>query len=507
MPHTDFYSLYVASTASGEPFRMFKDVRIKDFNIVGREEKVGDLVSLEFFPNQPTVPFIEGDFWAEIQEDIPNRALHVKIMTTETEKKDFPYITRLSLFSQNKAHFDIECSPYASATEHLYLQQILQKIRGLDYRRLYIESNGCKKLITSSCPSLYANIDNDRRDLIEQIAQLETKLNTRLTVPLNFDQSILKYVVAIKEKVDNPNEQEKNKCIQEYEKKIFNPKTTLVNVELKAEQSSLIRNLIIHQTGWIKYSSFGGKPIDANKVYEWNQVIKRQGPIKTIANVREFGPVEFFNLLYKKAKESEIFKSIFDLLKVNKDRNLLLKSNIEIEFNEPKNNLQLVNIKITHADDDWNQMESLYKDKNYINLIPILEKFGNDDVTLAYGYVLDHQYDKAIDVANTVIKQDVKSVAHMTKGLAYVGKGDYRKAYEAYLLGVHVCAYDWYPTARENLLDFIKNNNISTSKELTNIEELLGVRRKPLNPNQKCYCGSKKTFKKCHANLKSFSIY
>ncbi|WML26253.1 hypothetical protein [Neobacillus sp. OS1-33] len=144
----------------------------------------------------------------------------------------------------------------------------------------------------------------------------------------------------------------------------------------------------------------------------------------------------------------------------------------------------MITIKVTQADEDWNRMENLYISNDYLNLVPILEKFGNDDATLAYGYVLNGQFDEAIKLANSIIKQEIMSVAHMTKGLAYIGLGDNKKAYEAYLLGVDACGYEWYPVARDNLLEFIKKHNITASNEISNLEKLLSIKRKlNYNPN------------------------
>ena len=483
---------------------MYKNVAINDLNIEGKEEKVGDLVSIQFFPQQSTVPLLEGDFWAELREDIPNRALHLKIVTKEMVDSNLPYIARLSLFSSNKVNFEIDCSPYASGTEHLKLLNVIQKIQGLDYRRLYIDSDESEKLIVTSCPSINTTLSKERKELVEQIADLEEKLNTRLTVPLDFDHKTMDFVISLNKMVDSLNKEDMYKCIQEYEKKISNPKTTLINVELISTQKDLKRNLIMHQLGWLKYSSFGVN-LNRNKVYEWNQIIKRQDPIEIVTNVRGYNPNDFFNTLFETVKNSEFFNSFFKLLDVNTNLSLLLESKIEIVFNEPKDNIQLVNIKITDIDEDWNRMESLVREKDYINLIPILEKFGNDNATLAYCYALNQQYNEAIDLANSVIKQDIRSVAHLTRGLAYVGKGEYKMADEAYRLGVNICGVDWYPEARDNLVEFIKNNNIPYSEEITNIVKLLGAKRTPINLNKRCYCGSKKNIKKCHANLKNFN--
>lgn len=471
------------------------------------EEHVGDLVSLEFSPNLPTVPFIEGDFWTEIHEDRPNRALHLKLKIRDNIKTDFPYITRLSIYSQNLADFHLECSPFANANDHLKLQQVLQKIRDLDYRRIYIESNDSEKIITASCPTLITDVNRERRKLIELIAELELKLKTQLTVPLNFDKRILNSIIALSEKINsvtNISNDQIDDYVKEYKNIIFKPKTTLINVELPND-NGFIRNLIIHQSGWIKYTELGFKPIDAKKDYEWNQLVKRQGAIKITTNIRKYSSLEFFNLLLENSKSNEFFKRFFKSLEINTNLNFLFKSSVDIDFNEPTGSLQVITVKIKQVDEDWNNMENLYKSNDYLNLVPILEKFGNDDTTLAYGYVLKGQYQESIDLANSIIKKEIKSVAHMTKGLAYVGLGDYKKAYEAYLLGVNACGYEWYPQAGENLLEFIQKHKIPFSDELADLERLLSIKRNPLSPNKRCYCGSKKRFKKCHANVTKFN--
>lgn len=277
-------------------------------------------------------------------------------------------------------------------------------------------------------------------------------------------------------------------------------KLTLIIVQLKDEQNIMVPMMTIQHLGWIDYTQLQLKFNDTIKKKEWDRIVKNQGEIKLVVNARTYEPFQFFKELMDLKSDGEfyILNMINKLLEIQSEVLPPIKTNLQIDFLNPNGLIQEIKVTIQQADDDYNTMEKLLAEEQYIAAIPYLEKLEVDKVTLAYGYALNHQYDDAIQLANEIIKQDISTVAHMTKGLALVGKGNYKAAFEAYQLGVHICADRWYPFAMENLEIFIINNNIPKTSELQQIVDLLCIERERMNPKQKCYCGSKKKFKKCH---------
>ncbi|MFE7822307.1 hypothetical protein ACFU1R_29655 [Priestia megaterium] len=163
-------------------------------------------------------------------------------------------------------------------------------------------------------------------------------------------------------------------------------------------------------------------------------------------------------------------------------------------------------MKIEEVNPNLNRLLQLYREENYVEMVPFLEEFNRDRETLAYAYVLNDDYRKAIQLAEECIGEDIGSVAHMTRGLAYFALKDYKKAKEAYELGVNVCVHEWFPKEKDNLENFIELHEISSNSEINDILNVLSNRRKPMNLKQKCYCGSQKSLKRCHAKLHRSNI-
>ncbi|WP_010677768.1 tetratricopeptide repeat protein [Bacillus timonensis] len=299
---------------------------------------------------------------------------------------------------------------------------------------------------------------------------------------------------------DQFDQQERALRIEQFEDKYNNLKSTLITVLLKEEQNIMVPMMTIQHLGWIDYAQLQLKFNDTIKKKEWDRIVKNQGEIKLVVNARTYEPHQFFKELMVLKSDGEVYilNMINKLLEIHSEVLPPIKTNLQIDFLNPNGLIQEIKVTIQQADDDYNTMEKLLAEEQYIAAIPYLEKLEVDKVTLAYGYALKHQFDDAIQLANEIIKQDISTVAHMTKGLALVGKGNYKAAFESYQLGVHICADRWYPIAMENLEIFIINNNIPKTSELQQIVDLLCTERKRMNPKQKCYCGSKKKFKKCH---------
>lgn len=497
--HSGFMALYLASASSGQSFRVFKDIDIKDIKFEGFERNDGSMVMMEFKPTESNFPPLEAEYWVEIYEDELDRTLTLQIVD-KPESENIPYILKLKIRSNGNITFNIEPSPFASSGDWRKWYEIVTKIKKSTYRRTYILDKNREKAITSSCPDLEYGPSTFEREVINNLSNLEEKAGKTIRPPYELTQSLLKNVNELNEIWDQIDDQERASRFEQFEEKYNNLKSTLITVQLQNERSNMVPMLTIHHLGWIDYSQLQLKFHDNLKKSEWNQIVKHQGEIKLVVNARSYEPREFFKELMALKSDGEfyILNMINKILEINSEVLPPIKTNLQIDFLNPSGLIQEIKVTIQQADDDYNTMEKLLAEEQYIAAIPYLEKLEVDKVTLAYGYALNQQYDEAIELANEIIRQDISTVAHMTKGLALVGKGNYNAAFEAYHLGVHICADRWYPIALENLQAFIKNNNIPITGELQQIVDLIGTERERMNPKQKCYCGSKKKFKKCH---------
>ncbi|WP_218936707.1 hypothetical protein [Priestia megaterium] len=495
-------SLYLASASSGQRFKIYKDFSVKDWNIEGFNPLEGQTMMMEFIPDNSLPSVVEADFWATIEEDVIDRTLTFKVVDREALEY-IPYILKLKIHSLDNATFNIQPSPFASALDWYNWSRILRKMKKLEYRRTFVITSEGQYIMKTCCPSLNNIPDAAEAGFYKKLSSLQEKANMEVRPPHQITSHLNKIVADIEE---NSKEKSSEVIKQEVEllEKNFNvPKSTIVSVELKFENKIIPRRLIFEHQGWFNYSSFKFEFNDSEQKADWNNKVKTQGEFQLGVHGRTFDPLDFFNHLIRLKSEGEfnIFNMIEKLIEIKSEELPTVKTNIQIKFLAPKGIVQEIRVIIEEADEDYNIMEKLLGEENFIEAIPHFEKFHLHEENLAYGYALNGQYEEAINLADKLIRRDLSSVAHMTKGLALVGKHEYSLAYEAYLLGVNACTAEWYPVARDNLLKFIDLKNIELTDQLQKVVDLLSIKKAPLKLKQNCYCGSKKKFKKCHAKV------
>lgn len=495
-------SLYLASASSGQRLKIFKDFSVKDTNIKDFNPLEGKTMMMEFIPDNSLPSVIGADFWATIEENVIDRTLTFKVVNRE-ELDYIPYILKLKIHSLDNATFNIQPSPFASANDWYNWSRVLCKIKNLEYRRTFIMTSEGQYIMKTCCPSLNNVPSIMEAEFYKKLSSLEEKANMVIRPPHQITPYSKKILADIEENLKEKPSELIQQDVKLLEKNFSVPKSTLVSVELKSQNGVIQRILIIEHQGWFNYSSFKFEFIDPEQKNDWKNKVKTQGEIQLGVHGRTFNPEDFFNHLAKLKSEGEfnIFNMIEKLIEIKSEGLPTVKTNIQINFLAPKGVVQEIKVLIQEADDDYNIMEKLLEEKNYIEAIPYFEKFHLYEENLAYGYALNGQYEKAINLADKLIRRDLSTVAHMTKGLALVGKREYYLAYEAYLLGVNACKAEWYPVARDNLLKFMDLKTIELTGELQKVVDLLSIKKAPLKLKQNCYCGSKKKFKKCHAKV------
>lgn len=484
---------------SGQSFRVYKDIGIKDMNVEGFEHNNGSMVMMEFSPKSSDLPDFEVEFWAEIFEDVLNRTLSIKL-STNGETNNGSFMVKLKIRTHGHVNFNIEPSPYASSREWYKWYSIMKKIRELEYRRTYILDSNDKVLITSSCPNIDKVPTILEGDVYDGLSQLEEKTGKSIRPPYITTPSLLKDIDELNKNWDLLGTKANISKVEQIEKEFSLPKSTLITVELRTKDIKIVPMIIMNHKGWIDYTNFELEFETPIEKVEWNEVVKNQLGIQLVFNARTLFPFPFFKQMINMRSEGEYYglDIINKLIQINSEELPTIKTNIKIEFFDPNGLIQEIKVIIQDANEEYNMMEELLKEKKYVEAIPYLENLKTDNTTLAYAYALDMKYDLAITLADEIIKQDKKTVAHMTKGLALVGKENYSEAFEAYRLGVHICPYKWYPIAKENLESFIISHKIQVTDQLQNIIDLLDKERRVLGPKQNCYCGNGKKFKKCH---------
>lgn len=496
--------IYLASMMTGQPFRIYKDIEIKnmDFAGVDQDKISGKMAMIEFTPNIQEEDLFRSDFWADLSEDIRNKTLTIKL-STKGEIDRSPYIVCLNVSSRRNVTFNISTSVFANANESLIWYDILLKIKRLEYRRVYIEDYYGNHILTSACPEIDEFPSLKLGEYFKELAMLEKKSKNEFFPIFNFDDHVFNLVKTSVDNWDEIKTEEQAEVIGKVNSLLSNAKSTLITVKLKLKNNNFVPMMITHHLYWYNYKDFDIKFKDKDQRLSWNEIIKTQGEFLFNVNARSLFPFDFFIKMIEKRSKGILnhLTIINDLLKLDGDLLPNIKTNVTVKFLNPMGNLQEIRITIEEADNDLNIMEDLLMKEDYIAAIPYLEKFKLHLENLAYGYTLNGEFDKAINLANELIHDDLDTVVHMTKGMALVGKGEINKAYEAYRLGVNVSTANWYPIAQQNLREFLIRNNISITEEIGRIMNLLSINIKPKNPSRRCYCGSSKSLRKCHGQL------
>lgn len=489
---------------TGQPFRIYKNIEIKDleFDGVNQEKMSGKMGMIEFTPNIQDEKLFHSNFWAYLSEDNKNKTLTIKL-STKDEVDRSPFIVYLNVSSRMNVNFNISTSVFANSSESLTWYNTLLKIKRLEYRRVYIKDYCGNNILTSACPEIDEFPSLKLGEYFKELAMLEKKSKNEF-FPFIFDDQVLNFARTSVNKWGEINNEEQAELIRKVNSLLSNSKSTLITVKLKLKNNEIVPMMITHHLSWYSYKDFDINFKDHKQRLNWKETVKSQGKIMFIVNARSLFPSDFFNNMIEKRSKGILnhLTIINELLQLEEGVLPNIKTNVKVDFLNPKGNLQEICITIEEADNDLNIMEELLMEEDYITAIPYLEKFRLHLENLAYAYTLNGEYDKAINLSNELIRDELNTVAHMTKGMALVGKGETQGAYESYLLGVNVSTADWHPMAKQNLNEFLIRNNITITEEIKRIIHLLSLTRKPKNPSRRCYCGSSKSIRKCHGSLK-----
>jgi hypothetical protein len=489
---------------TGQSFRLYKNFKIKDmgFTNVNQDKLSGNMVMLEFTPNIQDKELFSSDFWGDFSEDTRKKTLTIKL-STKGEVERSPYIVCLNVSSRKNITFNIATSSFADSNQSLNWYNMLLKIKRLEYRRVYVEDYSGTTILTSACPIMDEFPPNKYGEYLRLLAELEDKTQEKFFPTFNFDNRIFDFISSFVSKWESLKANEHFELVEKVKSILANTKSTLVTVNLKLKNNDFVPTIITHHLHWYNYKNFNLEFTDKNQRFVWNEIVRSQSEIMFNVNARSLFPNEFFSKMIEKRSKGVLnhLTIINDLLHFDERELPDLKTNIAVHFLNPTGNLQEIRITIAEVDNDLNILDKLLINNNYIDAIPYLEKLELHPETLAYAYTLKGEFDTAINLANELIHKDLDTVAHMTKGMALLGKGNINKAYEAYRLGINVVTAEWYPIAKQNLREFLINNNINETEEIKSIINLLSIKKKPISPSKRCYCGSSKSLRKCHGDI------
>lgn len=170
--------------------------------------------------------------------------------------------------------------------------------------------------------------------------------------------------------------------------------------------------------------------------------------------------------------------------------------------------MQNIDIKVFICEDEvskLNELNSLQNAKKFVEAISLMENFQNrsfiTNENLAFAYCLSKDFNKSIELCESIIRENYKSIAHFTKGLALVMINEFDEAFISYMYGLHLIDKSiWYPEIKNNLLSEIEKNGIDKTDKIKKILDNIELYNisKVNNRHKRCFCGSNKKFRDCH---------
>lgn len=502
--HTDIYTIMRAAGLSHQKVLFHKNVRIEDVSGHLPEEIIGNLLSVEISPTVPDKPGLSGILMGDFVENTDYGTLTFQIL--EDKNKIAPFYLRLDIFHEALIDIKIRSTiTNGSTTDFLRLHQYLEKMKNMEYRRFKIINAENVQVLVSSCPNIKDVFTSLEIDIVTKLRELEVKSGRDFGIPPYCRKLFLTSLDKLNESWEGLTDYQRERELAKLSKQQPIVKFTLLKVILKGEQDEVINVMFSEERGWINYNSIGFTPNStANKVL-WQSIAKKHGPFTLISRNRIYKADEFFNALNNKLPEQLLLQAVINLLNQPVNEPVCTKSIITINFKDPVqsgwSNIQHIEIEIKDADPLYNELETYIFASDFVPAIHLLEIYKEDFLEdLAFAYALDGRYEESIVCAEEAIRKDRRSVAHFTKGLAYAGKGDFKSAYSAYHLAVHLCNVASHPVPKENLEKMIHDKQIQTDEVYEKIVKLLSKPRPPMKDNDKCYCHSGRKFKNCHGS-------
>lgn len=502
LPHTDLFTILTASGLSHQKVSIHKNVRVEDISGHLPEETSGTLLSIEISPQKPDKPELSGVLVGNFVEDKELGTIIFHL--SKNENNTPPFYLNLKMYHQALIDVNIKAAITNGKTaDFLALHRFLKKMKNLDYRRFAILNSDGEQILISSCPNMQHDFSPVEIEVISKVNQLEQKIGKTIGVPQNYSQGFIKLLNKLIESWESLTEEQRKRELGELIRQHGTVNLTAYKVILKGENDEVCNVSFFEERGRINYNSFGLKFSSGAMRARWQRIKKEHGPITLAVKNKLYSPRQLFDSLNNTESDQMLLQTLMNLLNKFEMENSGCKSDVLINFKAPIEDgwtkVQHIEIEIKEVEDSFNKLETLLLERDYVTAIPLLECYKEGFLEdLAFAYALNGSFDDSIECANEAIERDCRSVAHFTKGLAYVGMGDFKCAYAAYFQAVHVCTAEWHPIAKENLEMLIQENNIQTDDVYEEILRMLDKPRLPIDDNEKCYCGTGRKFKNCH---------
>ena len=417
LAHTDFGTLLYAAQQTNQRVSFSRGVSVKfdDDNSVIDDP----IVSLTIIPSESVNPVFKGEIWARIHRDKVNRILTFEV-NRHGSFHDYPILFSMTLNKLHNMNANFKISPLASATQILDFYKTLQLMHDLHYRRVVVIDNDGHEAGRSSCPSIQYNISDELIEMAEIIATWEKDIGYKIGIPFLGSKELFKQIMSLGTIWAGLNSQEKQDRFENLVKHYQKTKTTFTVLRCTDSKAAMNRISISHTPWWMDYSMFDFNVGQAHKA-ELSALLKRHGGLKISGSI-SITPENYWNYLSDMDSDKSLLSNVFAA--INQCSAGFSRSDIDITFHELCQSVwehnQYVEVLIRPVSLERVDLENLLANEQFVEAIPLLEKLHNQPESLAYAYALKGDYDKAIEVADSLIALDIGTVAHMTKGLALI---------------------------------------------------------------------------------------
>lgn len=509
MEHTDFFTLFTASSLTGIPIEVTRNVKMKDFkfpedienNIAKKSEF--EFSSFKFIPNKK---YVKMEFHSVFNFNINSirRELDIYLFSEEANNiDDYPFQLFIKQSSSGEINFKINAHMAKKITDILRFNDMMTLWSEQGLRRLRIHNAVNCETITI----VPDKIDADKIKTAEILKKIIDKAQLTIDEIPNIKSRELINIISSLEP-STMNTSDCLKLINEIKNQTYKEQTN-ISILLKKEDGKIIfSRSICTLPFFVNLDFINVKPTNKDGKDILKKAINRDLDISLEKFICGDTLENYFKEMVNIFKRSDFsFNTALSKFFDNQNNNPIGKCLLQINSitNRYWNKEQNISFVIKYADGEINtlmELNNLLSSKDLITAIPLMQQKEDKFLeNLAFAFYLKKDYKLSLDYCNRSINKDFHSVAHFTKGLIFLAENKFDEAYECYMHGIYLNKSDiWYPTIKDNIEFGIKNGQIIDNenvKTLLNTIELYR-RRTYSKITKKCFCGSRKNYFICH---------
>ncbi len=509
LPNLDFMTLMLASEITGVPVEFSKDIAMKDIKF-DRDDGFQKNLENNNFVSMKVIPNIEYNHFnlsalIDFDYNFSKRELTIRLQKDMANLDQNPY--ELNIFSDgNDITLNLNCNMCGKISEIIKFDSLMKDWQENGLRRFIIYSGKDEQEPFRMVPP---NIKWETGKFINKFKKILDVLQIDTNdVPYLLKPEIIKRIENLKD--NEINVKSCNSIIEDIKKAVPKNITKVFLHVIDKQNNTLNTKGLGILPYWFNLHSLNLKPYNKSNKSIIKDIYERKHSLNLRKYCYEYNEQELFDYIVNvfDSKKSSPIETVLD--HILKDKGTIVKFIIQIDFLKVEESFwqeeQTIQIIITKDDleiSKFNTLNHLLVEEDFLNAIPLMEELNRDEYleNLAFAYCMKEDYPKSIEIANSAIQRNYRSVAHFTKGLALVLSNKPEEGFIAYMNGCFLVDNKiWDPIASNNLIEFLEQKGIEINKEITKVIDRMGYYSKIHGKkfNKRCFCGSKEHYSSCH---------